>query len=654
MCVCRLINVVAVSACLLLGLLTPELTCGDEVQSKTRSLKRIDLTDFRGKQWSLDEFADKPVVVIAFLGVECPLAKLYAKRLNELHQEFGPQQVAIIGIDANPQDALSEMAAFARRLDIGYPWLRDSQQEVAAQLGATRTPEVFVLDQQRSVRYQGRIDDQYGIGYVRQSPEKQFLREAIKSTLTGKEVLVAREPAVGCLIGKVKVAATSNEITYSKDIAPIFRDACVQCHRAGEIGPFPMTEYAEISGWAEMIAEVVSEKRMPPWHANPEFGSFANDCSLSDHERDLVLKWVAAGAPEGNPADLPEPRKYVEGWQLPKAPDLVLNVSPKPFNVPATGEVKYQYFLVDPEFQEDKWVTAAQIIPGNRSVVHHILVFARPKGQRGDLGGERGFLFGYVPGSVAQPYPTGAAKRIPAGSQLVFQVHYTPVGTAQTDQSKLGLVFADPADVQREVKTTSAVQPRLNIPPGDDNYSVSATLPETLPDCELLGMAPHMHLRGKSFRYTLLSTDKSRQVLLDIPHYDFNWQTAYRVAQPLKIAAGAKILCDAAFDNSAKNLNNPDPTARVHWGDQTTDEMMIGYFDILVPKGVSEPATEREAQRRELVGRVLRDGLVKRLDSNADGKLQRSEVPQRWKNQFDLLDQNHDDVISTEELKESN
>ena len=292
--------------------------------------------------------------------------------------------------------------------------------------------------------------------------------------------------------------------------------------------------------------------------------------------------------------------------------------------MPATGEVKYQYFLVDPEFKEDKWVTAAQIIPGNRSVVHHILVFARPKGSRGDLGGERGFLFGYVPGSVAQPYPAGAAKRIPAGSQLVFQVHYTPIGTAQTDQSKLGLVFIDPAQVQREVKTTSAVQPRLNIPPGDSNYSVSAMLPETLPDCELLGMAPHMHLRGKSFKYTLVSADKSRQVLLDIPHYDFNWQTAYRVAEPLKIAAGARIFCDAAFDNSAKNLNNPDPTAHVRWGDQTTDEMMIGYFDILVPKGADGPKADREAERRVLLSRILRDGVVKKLDANADGRLERT------------------------------
>ncbi len=514
---------------------------------------------------------------------------------------------------------------------------------------------MFVLDRQRRVRYQGRIDDQYGIGYVRPAPEKQLLRDAIESILADRDVSVAHEPAVGCLIGKVKGPATSQEITYSKDVAPIFRDACVQCHRAGEIGPFPMTDYSEVAGWAEMIAEVVSEQRMPPWHANPQFGQFANDCSLSPEQRDLIIKWVAAGAPEGDPADLPAPRKYVQGWQLPKEPDLVLDVSPQPFHIPATGEVKYKYFLVDPQFKEDKWVAAAQLIPGNRSVVHHILVFARAAGDRGDLGGERGFLFGYVPGSVAQPYPTGAAKRIPAGSQLVFQVHYTPIGTPQTDQSKLGLIFADPQEVQREVKTTSAVQTRLKIPPGEGNYTVNALLPETLPDCELLGMAPHMHLRGKSFRYTLVGSDNSKQILLDVPRYDFNWQTAYRFSEPLKVSRGSKILCDAAFDNSDKNLNNPDPKAWVGWGDQTTDEMMIGYFDILVPKesdGAGDDAN-RETQRKALIGRIVRDGLVKRLDANGDGKIERKEIPQRWKNQFDLLDLNRDDAITSDELKES-
>ncbi len=277
----------------------------DEVPAKGQVLQRLDLTDYRGKQWSMEEFAKQPIVVVAFLGVECPLAKLYATRLSEIQKKFGAEQVAIIGVDANPQDSLAEMAAFARRQGILYPLLRDSQQEVTAKLGATRTPEVFVLDSQRQVRYQGRIDDQYGIGYVRPKPEKQLLHDAIESLLAGRELTVSVEPAVGCLIGKVKSTATSQEITYSRHIAPIFRDACVQCHRTGEIGPFPMTDYNEVSGWAEMIAEVVAEKRMPPWQANPEYGTFANDCSLSDEQRELVLKWVPPARRKAIPLTCP-------------------------------------------------------------------------------------------------------------------------------------------------------------------------------------------------------------------------------------------------------------------------------------------------------------------------------------------------------------
>lgn len=641
----------------LVALFRPSQVGAEEtVVAKPTSLTEIHLADFRGRQWDLADFAESPVMVVAFLGVECPLAKLYSNRLNELRAEFSASNVAFIALDANPQDSLSEMAAHARRHQIEFPFLRDTEQKLLAALGATRTPEVFVLDGKRTVRYHGRIDDQYAIGSVREKPSSRAAHNAIEALLANRSVEVPHEPAIGCLIGrhKPKAAEKSSTVNYSKHIAPIFRDACVGCHREGEIGPFPMTDYQEIAGWAEMIAEVVGQKRMPPWHANPEFGKFANDCTLSKEQCDLVLKWVADGAPEGDPADLPTPRKYVSGWQLPREPDIVLNISPKPFSVPETGEVKYQYFRVDPGFTEEKWVSAAQIVPGNRSVVHHVLVFVRAPGSRGALDGERGFLFGYVPGSITQPYPNGAAKRIPAGSELIFQVHYTPIGSAQTDQSRIGMIFADPNTIEREVITTSALQLRLNIPPEEANYKTSAMLPEELPDCQLLGLAPHMHLRGKSFRYTSVEKSGARNILLDVPKYDFNWQNGYRLAEPLPMAAGTKIFCEAVFDNSSANPNNPDPKARVRWGDQTSDEMMIGYFDILVPKG-SNPTggTSQKTQRADLIQRVIAQGLLKRLDTDKNGIIERTEIPQRWQNQFDLLDSNKDGSLTADELRES-
>lgn len=650
---CRLSLHVAVAACFVWVAAAGSDALAEDAPAKkaTPALTELHLSDYRGRVWELDEFDDKQVIVVAFLGVECPLAKLYSQRLSELESQFSDRSVALIGVDANPQDSLAEMAAHARRHDLKFPLLRDSDQRLMQSLGATRTPEVFVLDRQRRIRYQGRIDDQYGIGYVREQPQNYLLRDAIEALLDGRDVLVAHEPAVGCLIGKAKrpVTAPNAAVTYSKDIAPIFKESCVQCHREGEIAPFPLTDYAEISGWAETIAEVVAERRMPPWHANPQYGEFANDCSLSDRERELVLKWVADGAPEGDPADLPPPRKFVSGWQLPREPDAVIEVSKKPVDIPAAGEVAYQYFEVDPGFTEEKWISAAQIVPGNRSVVHHILVFVRGPGEKDVQGGARGFLFGYVPGSLAQAFPPGAAKRVPAGSKLVFQVHYTPIGTPQTDQSRIGFVFADPESIEQEVVTTSVVQTKLNIPPEEGDYRTSAMLPEELPDGYLLGLAPHMHLRGKSFRYTLIGTDGSKDILLDVPHYDFNWQTGYRLAEPRKLVAGSRILGEASFDNSAGNLNNPDPSVWVKWGDQTTDEMMIGYFDILVPRG-SAAADPREQLRRQAMRKLQAKGAFDKLDADQSGRLERKEIPQRWHNQFDLLDIDGNGTITRDEV----
>ncbi len=368
----------------------------------------------------------------------------------------------------------------------------------------------------------------------------------------------------------------------------------------------------------------------------------------------MIEQWVADGAPEGDPSQLPEPKQYLTGWQLPREPDVVIDVQETPFTVPATGEVKYQYFRVDPKFTEEKWIKCAQLLPGNRAVVHHILAFARLKGTREGLEGARGFLVGYVPGSQAEQFPAGMAKRIPANSELIFQVHYTPIGTKQTDLSRLGIVFADPSEVKLEVKTTSAVQPRLRIPPGDANHRVTALLPEKLPECQLITMAPHMHLRGKAFRYTAIFPDGKKEILLDVPSYDFNWQTGYRVAEPISMPAGSKIECEAVFDNSAANLNNPDPMQTVRWGDQTDDEMMIGYFDIVVPVGESPSADTIAVNRRKaLAEQIIKQGLFERLDANNDKKIERSEVPKQYSDRFDELDADGDGVLTREEIERS-
>ena len=630
------------------------LLCGRPLHAApdfSQPLTAIDVADYRGREWTLADFDEAPALVLAFMGTECPLAKLYADRLVEMQQAYADRNVAFVMVMSNRQDSIAEIAAFARRHAIEFPVLKDAGNKLADQLGAERTPEVFVFDAARKLQYHGRIDDQYGVGYIRDSVAEQELRTAIEELLAGKPVTIAKTTAVGCKIGRQREVHEDAEATFRGGVAHLLMNRCVSCHREGEIAPFALVDYEEAAGWADMIAEVVREERMPPWHASPDFGTFVNDRSLTDKEKQMLFDWADAGAPEGV-GDLPELPEKVPGWQLPREPDLVVNVSPEPFDVPAEGEVRYQYYVVDPEITEDRWIEAAELLPGNRAVVHHILCFVRPKGERGNIQAARSFLVGYVPGTRVDVLPPGMAKKIPAGSELVFQIHYTPIGTDQTDQSKLGIIFKDPETVTHEIVTTSAVQPALRIPPHEANYEVSAMLPEQLPDAVLLGMSPHMHLRGKAFRYELVKPDGTREILLDVPDYDFNWQTNYALTEPLAIPAGSRIACTAAFDNSEANLANPDPSQTVRWGDQTYEEMMIGYFHYAVPKG--SPTVMPEKPRRGGNGQPSRAEAAMRifrfLDGDGDGKVPLDAVPGRMQEMAKRIDRNGDGILTEDEM----
>jgi peroxiredoxin len=542
-----------------------------------RTIQPFTLQDFRGKRWSLDELQGKKATVIAFLGVECPIAAQYAMRLKSLAEKYADAGVAFAAIDSNQQDSLTELAHFARIHELDFPVLKDPGNNVADQFAAQRTPEVFLLDSNRNVVFHGRIDDQFTYGIQRSKVERQYLVDALNQLLAGDPIGVSHAEPVGCLIGRQLAPKSDTGVTYSKHIARILQDNCVKCHRSGEIGPFALTSYDEVVGWAEMIREVIDQQRMPPWHANPKYGHFINDARLSAEDKQLIARWIDAGAPEGDKIDLPPPRQFTVGWQI-SEPDQIVYMSDKPYDVPAKGEVRYQYFLVDPGFTEDKWVKAAECRPGNRSVVHHIIVGIVPPGAKiggGDLVG--GWLAATAPGARPMVLREGMAKKVPAGSRFVFQMHYTPNGTPQLDRSCIGIVFADPDTVKKTVATEKAGNQRFRIPPGDPNYKVEANTTLSR-DTLVLSLMPHMHVRGKAFRYTAFYPGGEQEILLDVPHYDFNWQNSYEFVEPKLMPKGTRVFCEAWFDNSEGNLANPDPTKEVRWGDQTWEEMMIGYF----------------------------------------------------------------------------
>jgi peroxiredoxin len=553
----------------------------DDKQSNVKKIENFELRDYRGKTWRMEDFSDSKILVVTFLGTECPLVKLYAKKLQTYCDKYKNQKVQFVAINSNQQDSISEIANFAKTFEIDFPVLKDVGNHVADDFGAQRTPEVFVLDEKRNVRYRGKIDDQHTYGIQRDRVENHYLVDAIEALVADKAVVRAQTEAVGCHIGRILPANETGSVTYGNQISRILNDHCVSCHRPGEIAPFSLIEYDEVVGWAAMINEVVQDQRMPPWHANPEHGTFSNDIRLTESEKELIRKWVDDGAPKGDLANVPKLIDHNPQWRI-GTPDLIVNATDKPFKVPAQGTVEYQYFVVDPGFKEDKWIQAAECRPGNRSVVHHILVALDRAGRtkarvHGDVNSE--WIVATAPGAKPLQLPEGYAKFIPAGSKLVFQMHYTPNGTPQTDISSVGFIFADPETVKKQVFTQEAHNQRFAIPPGADNHKVESGY-QFKHTSEILHLFPHMHLRGKAFRYIAVYPDGKKEILLDVPNYDFNWQNAYVLAEPKVVPAGTRMHCIAHFDNSEENLANPDPTKTVRWGDQTWEEMMIGYFDI--------------------------------------------------------------------------
>jgi peroxiredoxin/mono/diheme cytochrome c family protein len=540
--------------------------------------------DCLGANHSLSELSKSRIVVLAFLGVDCPLARLYAPRLGELARRYEGKGVVFMGVDANRQDSLTAISAFAKDRQICFPILKDLRQRIANQVGVKRTPEVVVLDRDRRIRYRGRIDDQFGfvptnraVVYRKVSVEKRDLEAAIDDLLATKKVATPETKAAGCLIGRDGEPNAHSRVTYTKDVARILNKSCIACHRAGQIGPFPLTNFEDAAGWADMIVEVTESGRMPPWHADPKYGRFANDARMSDADRRTLAQWAAAGAPEGNRRDLPKEPKFTVHWTIP-APDQVVQM-PEAVEVPTTGVIELQTIVVDPRWSEDHWISAIEVRPSAPSVVHHILIFViSPLEPVTTLKAEDSFLAAYVPGMRAETLPDGYVRKVAAGSRLVFNVHYTPNGTPQKDRSFVGLKFAEPKSVRHQVTVCGAINNSFTIPPGARNYEVRARYAFNR-DSRLLSLAPHMHFRGKDFLYEAVYPDGRREVLLSVPRYDFNWQTMYRLAEPKLMPKGTVLECAAHFDNSAENLNNPDPSRTVAFGWQSFEEMMVGYFE---------------------------------------------------------------------------
>ncbi len=617
--------------------------------------------DIAGRQHELSPSSGVAATVLAFNGIGCPLSELYTPRVEELATRFASRGVRFFAVNSNHHDTVDELRQFAQRHDLKIPLLKDFDHALADRLGATRTTEVFLFDADFKLRYRGRVDDQYSltdlsVGVRKARPERGFLADAIETVLAGGDVKTSTTEAVGCVIDRKRDVKQGGGVTFHRDVEPILQARCQSCHRDGEIAPFPLLDYDDVAGWSGMIREVVLNRRMPPWHADAGVGDFINDRSLTDGEVDTLVRWVDHGAPRGDVRDRPPAVEFPDGWQIGE-PDAIYGM-PEAFEVPAEGTVRYQYFKIETNLDEDRWVTAAEVRPGNRAVVHHILVFAidpkRPRAWRRDRGGAAGYFAAMVPGERPVIYPPGAGKRLPAGATLVMQVHYTANGQPQTDRSRVAFRFAQ-APVTREVRTRSAYQDHLLIvPPNTADHPVSARFTFKR-DAHLLSFLPHMHLRGKAFEYVAHYPTRARvsvapnlgklsaadfirlnydeatgeltwvgemddatfaklqamyagnnddleaidtlrrqarsETLLSVSRYDFGWQSTYRLREPKWMPRGAQISCTGWFDNSSTNLALTSDmwSQTVRWGEQTWEEMLIGYFDYIPAKPSAAP-----------------------------------------------------------------
>lgn len=640
-----------------------------------QQIPNLSFTDINGKQQMLSSFADQKAVVLAMTGTACPLCLKYSPTLAAIEKQYRDRGVAFVFVNPNESEAGDRIQEAIKEHGFQGPYVSDGAMQMPAALDAETTTEVFVIDQARTLVYRGAVDDQYGFGYALEKPRKQYLTAALDAALANSTPSVQATTSPGCDLFYGDSDASDSKtietqsITYHNRISRIIQANCIECHRNDGIAPIAFESHSEVKDYANMIGNVVNRGVMPPWfaapqstknHSEPNSLHWANDRSLSEKEKSDLLAWIKAGAPEGDRADAPLPKTFPDGWLIGK-PDAVFEF-PQPIPVKATGIMPYKNITVETDLAEDKWIQAIEIRPSTIDVVHHVIVSLRSDGREID---ERdGYWGAYVPGNSKLVYPDGYARLLPQGAKLRFQMHYTPNGTATEDSTRIGVIYAKEPP-KHEVKVAGIANGGIRIPPHAGNHPETASL--RLPfDVQILSFLPHMHLRGKAARYEAL-TAAGTEMLLDIPHYDFNWQLLYQLAKPKTLRRGDTIRFTGWFDNSENNPANPDPDRTVRWGQQTEDEMHLGYVEYIVPgatPGESESALKSGRSSEGRNRREVRIGgnnvnvaeivnAIRQLDKNSDDKLVLAEVPVKHRRLFNLLDANDDQVLTVDEARET-
>jgi thiol-disulfide isomerase/thioredoxin len=538
---------------------------GDEVP-------RLTFKDIRYLPRSLKDLGDNRATVLVFTNTTCPLVQKYWPKLKRLDEEYRGQGVQFLAVNVGPDDEIQEVAQQAIDFGVIFPVVKDTSGSCVKALGVERTPEVVVLDAGGKLRYRGRIDDQQRLGGSRPDVTEDSLKVALDDLLAGREIATPETPVDGCLITLSEFVPPKEPVLFYEHVTPLLQKHCQECHHAGGESPFSLITLEEVSAQAEMIAEVVTDRRMPPWYASRKH-KFVNERGLSAAERETIIAWVKTGRAAGDAAQAPPPLTFSQSkWEIGE-PDLVTTAL-ETHSLPADGFVDYKYVILPHVFWQDTWISAAEILPSNPVVVHHCNLAYFTVGQ--DYSASN-FITGRVPGGTAMTLGDGVAFRIPKGSVVGLQIHYTTTGKPEKNRMSVGLKF--PQDIVRqELHHLQVTTSKYAIPPGAGAHEVKASRTLAM-DATGIGMFSHMHLRGKDMTFFARSPAGEAETLLEIPNYHYDWQQNYRW-QPgtKKLPKGTKIEVTAHFDNSRFNPFNPDPTATVKHGQQTFEEMMFGFF----------------------------------------------------------------------------
>lgn len=534
-------------------------------------VENLTFTDIRFATRTLNDFGNPKVYVLAFLTNTCPLAQRYLPRLADLSDEYAPRGVQFIGINVGPGDSIMDVALHALEYNLTFPYVKDFRGDTAKRLGVKRTPEVCVLDNERILRYRGRIDDQYRLGGVKPTVSNQELRDAIEAILNGGTV-PEETPGEGCAITPPPTIEPDPKLTFAQHIAPILQHRCMPCHTPSGNAPFSLTTYERVRSKARVIDAVIREGRMPPWYAHPKYGTFVNDRRLTEDEVQTVRRWIAAGCPKGEGSGEVAVEAPQGEWAF--EPDVVTEAT-APIALPADGFIPYKYIFLPLTFDEDTLVQCIEIKATNPRVLHHANLFYTEGGKL-EFDRATNFLTGTVPGGVPAVLEDGYAFRIPKGATLGLQLHYVTTGKVEEDRPRVALRFPR-VPVQKIMRYKILDNSKFVIPPGAFAHPVQAKR-KMQKDAYIYAFFGHMHLRGRDMTFTAQYPDGRKEILCCMPNYSFDWQLSY-ICPPntVFLPAGTVLECTAHFDNSAFNPFNPDPTREIRYGPQTVDEMMQGF-----------------------------------------------------------------------------